>query len=63
MEDFWQLHYSIPGGKDNNSPDMFIANTDEQCEAKWISLTAQPDGTFSVTNTRNRFSKSYKPRS
>lgn len=63
LEDIWQLHYSIPGGKENNAPDMFIANTDEQCEAKWISLTARPDGSFSITNTRNRYSKSYKPRS
>jgi competence protein ComEC len=28
-------------------------------KAYWIKLTAQPDGTFTVTNTRNGFSKSY----
>jgi competence protein ComEC len=27
--------------------------------AYWIKLTAQPDGSFTVTNTRNGFSKSY----
>ena len=26
----------------------------------WIKLSAQPDGTFTVTNTRNGFSKTYK---
>jgi hypothetical protein len=26
-------------------------------------VSAQTDGTFTVTNTRNRFSKTYKPRS
>jgi competence protein ComEC len=29
--------------------------------AHWIKLTAQSDGTFTVTNTRNDFSKTYKP--
>ena len=28
--------------------------------AYWIKLSAQPDGTFTVTNTRNGFSKTYK---
>jgi hypothetical protein len=27
--------------------------------AHWIKLSAQPDGTFTVTNTRNGFSKTY----
>ena len=63
LEDFWQLHYSIPGGKDNNVPDMFIANTDEQCEGQWLSLTARPDGSFTITNQRNRYSKTYQPKS
>jgi beta-lactamase superfamily II metal-dependent hydrolase len=29
--------------------------------AYWIKLSAQQDGTFTVTNTRNGFSKTYKP--
>jgi len=29
--------------------------------AHWIKVSAQPDGTFSVTNARNNFSKAYKP--
>ena len=28
--------------------------------AYWIKLSAQPNGTFTVTNTRNGFSKTYK---
>ncbi len=28
--------------------------------AYWIKLTAQPDGTFTVTNSRNGFTKTYK---
>jgi beta-lactamase superfamily II metal-dependent hydrolase len=30
-------------------------------QAYWIKLSAQPDGSFMVTNTRNGFSKTYKP--
>ena len=29
--------------------------------AHWIKVTAQRDGTFTVTNTRNGFAKTYKP--
>jgi beta-lactamase superfamily II metal-dependent hydrolase len=30
--------------------------------AYWIKVSAQPDGTFTVTNARNGFSKTYRPR-
>jgi len=29
--------------------------------AYWIKVSAQPDGTFTVTNARNNFTKTYKP--
>jgi competence protein ComEC len=29
--------------------------------SNYIKVTAQPDGTFTVTNTRNNFSKTYRP--
>jgi beta-lactamase superfamily II metal-dependent hydrolase len=29
--------------------------------AYWIKVSAQPDGTFTVVNTRNNFTKTYKP--
>jgi len=63
LEDIWQLHYSIAGGKDNNAPDTFIANTDEVGDqANWIHVTVHPDGTFTVNNSRNKYSKTYAPR-
>ena len=61
LVDMWQVHASI-AGKDLNAPDDFIANLEEKCEGKWIKLSAQPDGTFTVTNGRNGFSKTYKPK-
>ncbi len=63
LEDIWQLHYTVTAGRENNAPDTFIANTDEQCEGQGISLTAQQDGAFTVTNARNKYTKTYKPRS
>jgi beta-lactamase superfamily II metal-dependent hydrolase len=62
MEDIWQVHLSLAGGKENNPPEDFIANLDAACQGKWLRLSAQPDGTFTVSNARNGFSKTYKPR-
>jgi hypothetical protein len=62
MEDIWQLHYALNGAAETNPPADFIANPDVACQAKWIKLSAQPDGAFTVTNSRNGFSKTYKAR-
>lgn len=62
LEDMWQLHFSIEGGKDHNVPDPFIANIDEQCEGKYIKVTALADGSFTVYNSRNKYQKTYPAR-
>jgi len=63
LEDIWQLHYAIAGGKDNNAPDTFIANTDEVGDqGNWIHVTVHPDGSFTVNNSRNKYSKTYGPK-
>jgi hypothetical protein len=62
LEDMWQVHYSMEGGKEHNVPDSFIANVDEHCEGKYLQLTAKPDGSFTVYNSRNKFSKAYPPK-
>ncbi len=61
MEDIWQTHFSNAGGPANNPPADFIANID-QTEGKWLHISAQPDGSFTVTNSRNGFTKTYKVR-
>jgi beta-lactamase superfamily II metal-dependent hydrolase len=58
--DLWQLHTSL-SAKDKNAPADFIANTQEPCEGKAIKVSVQRNGTFTVTNMRNQFSKTYKP--
>ena len=63
LEDIWQLHYSIEGGKDNNANESFVANLGEQnCEGKAIRVEANADGSFTVTNDRNKYSKTYPAR-
>jgi competence protein ComEC len=60
LEDLWQLHYAIEGGKEHNVEDSFIANVDEQCAGQYLKLTAEGNGSFTVLNQRNKFEKSYK---
>jgi beta-lactamase superfamily II metal-dependent hydrolase len=59
LEDLWQLHFAVAGGKETNVADSFIANIDEACEGKYIKASASADGSFTVLNTRNKYQKSY----
>ena len=59
LEDLWQLHYSLAGGKEQNTGEQFIANPEEKCAGNWLRLTARADGTFTVYNSRNKFEKTY----
>ena len=60
LEDLWQLHYAMEGGKEHNVPDSFIANVDEHCQGSYLKLTAESNGSFTVFNARNKFQKVYK---
>ncbi len=62
LEDLWQIHYAMDGGKEHNVPDPFIANVDEHDQGDYIKLTAQSDGSFTLYNSRNKFQKIYKAR-
>ncbi|MGA2596111.1 MAG: MBL fold metallo-hydrolase [Bryobacteraceae bacterium] len=59
LEGMWQLHYALAGGKEHNVPDAFIANIDSVDDGHYIKLTAEPNGTFTVYNTRNKNEKTY----
>ncbi len=59
LEDLWQLHYAIDGGKEHNVPDPFIANVDEICQGQYLKVTAESNGSFSVWNERNKYQKTY----
>jgi hypothetical protein len=60
LQDLWQLHFAVAGGKEHNSADPFIANVDEICEGKGIRVEAMKDGSFKLINARNKYEKSYK---
>jgi len=62
LQDLWQLHYAVEGGKEHNVPDPFIANLYEQCQGKYLKLEAKEDGSFTIRNARNSFEKSYPGR-
>ena len=73
LEDLWQLHYAMEAGDGNNTPENLIANPqkepDPNCygavlgdQGKWIKVSAQRDGTFTVVNSRNNFGKTYRVR-
>lgn len=61
--DVWQLHRSGSDGVEN-APDAFIANMtdDEHDPAAWIKLSAAENGSFTVTNGRTRWTKTYDSR-
>ena len=62
LEDIWQDHYSVTGTKNTNPPDDFIANLEPTDGGRLITVSAKSNGTFTVTNTRNGFSKTYNPK-
>jgi competence protein ComEC len=62
LEDLWQLHFAMAGGKESNVPDTFIANVEEHCEGTYLKVTAEATGEFTVLNPRNKYSKSYPAR-
>ena len=56
--DGWQLHRSvIPGAA--NAPNERLANLDESTSA-WIKVSANDDGSFTVTNGRTGYTKAYR---
>jgi beta-lactamase superfamily II metal-dependent hydrolase len=59
LEDLWQLHFALAGGKETNVPDTFIVNVDANDQGKHLKVSALADGSFTVTNPRNKFSKTY----
>jgi hypothetical protein len=59
LEDFWQLHRSAAGGTEHNSPEQFLANLNETDHGYNLKMSVKADGSFTMTNERNGFSKTY----
>ena len=55
----WQLHFSDEAGKALNQPDKYIANLPGPDAGNMLQLTADPDGSFAVTNGRTHQTQTY----
>jgi len=64
IEGIWQGHKSAMNDAAHNTADDMIANLDEGAADKGNSIKASvsKDGKFTVTNNRNKFTKSYTSR-
>jgi len=63
IEGIWQTHRSLLD-PDHNTADDMIANFEDtaDCQGHWIKASVRGNGTFTVTNSRNGFSKTYTAR-
>lgn len=59
LQDLWQLHYAEESDKDHNIDPERIANVKENCEGKYLKVSAEKDATFTVTNGRTGTQKTY----
>jgi competence protein ComEC len=59
LSGLWQLHYAADTDKEHNVPEEFIANLNEKGDGHYIKVTATPDGTFTVSNSRNQVWRKY----
>jgi beta-lactamase superfamily II metal-dependent hydrolase len=64
IEGIWQGHKGAMNDADHNTAEDMIANLEEGAADKgnWIKASVASDGKFTVTNNRNKFSKSYTAR-
>jgi hypothetical protein len=65
LEGIWQLHRAIASDAAHNAPEAMIANLADENEGDkglGVKVSANNDGSFTVTNGRNGFSKTYNAR-
>ena len=55
----WQLHYSEEGGSAHNTAPEFIANPQGTDAGNYLELTARPDGSFAMFDSRTQETKNY----
>jgi hypothetical protein len=64
LEGLWQSHLALASDKEHNTSDDMIANMEAtpDCKGNWIRVDVQQNGSYTVTNGRNNFSKTYQAR-
>ena len=62
LEDLWSLHRAVNNDAKHNAAEQLTANlgVTEGCEGAWIRARLNPDGTYTLTNSRNGHSKTYR---
>jgi competence protein ComEC len=62
LEDIWQGHLALGAPAAVNTDQRMIANLEPtaECSGNLLKASVAPDGTYTMTNMRNGFSKSYR---
>ena len=61
IQGIWQGHLSLALDKQHNTSEDMIANLEptDHCQGHVLTVAVEPSGVFTVTNSRNGFSKIY----
>jgi beta-lactamase superfamily II metal-dependent hydrolase len=64
LEDTWQVHLSLATDQAHNITTQQIANMEPtaDCKGNFLKASISPNGKFTLTNSRNNFTKSYTTR-
>jgi competence protein ComEC len=64
IQGVWQIHQALASDAAHNVDAKMIANQEEtaQCQGHWLSAIVEANGTFTLTNSRTGFSKTYTAR-
>jgi competence protein ComEC len=64
LEDTWQVHLSLATDAAHNAGDQKIANAEPtpECKGNFLKASISSSGKYTITNSRNGFSKSYTAR-
>ena len=59
FQDLWQEHWSELVDDAHNPPKDMVANLNDKDHGYTLKMSVMPDGSFTITNQRNGFTKSY----
>lgn len=64
LEDTWQVHLSLATDAAHNTSEQKIANSEAtpECKGNFLKASISSNGKFTITNSRNGFSKTYTVR-
>jgi competence protein ComEC len=64
LEDIWQGHLALGTPKETNTDQKMIANLEPsaECKGNLLKVSVASNGSYTVTNFRNGFSKTYQAR-